>query len=215
MSRKAAVPASAPRDMQKELAAAEALKFQLSEIFGEGETDTALLKDAIEGETQLLETVDVVLRQIAADETHIEGIKLHQKAVAGRKSRLEKRSETLRTMLASALEIMDERKLERPLAVLTLKGVAAKLVITDEAAIPSRFWKTPEPELARSELAAELRAHQETLSGKLAEISEALASGAIDADQAEQNREAVVAAFPSIPGAELDGGGSTVQIRFS
>ena len=214
MTRKAA-PASAPRDLQKELAAAGALKFQLTEIFGEGETDTALLKDAIEGETQLLETVDVVLRQIAADETHIEGIKAHQKIVTGRKSRLEKRTETLRTMLASALEIMEERKLERPLAVLTLKATAPKLVITDEAAIPSRFWKTPEPELARGDLADELKAHQETLTGKLAEIAEALASGAIDADQAEDNREAVVAAFPSIPGAEFDGGGSTVQIRFS
>ena len=214
MNRKVAQP-SAPRDLQKELAAAEALKFQLSEIFGEGEADTELLRDAIEGQTQLLETVDVVLRQIAADESHIDGIKLHQKVVAGRKSRLEKRSETLRAMLASALEILEERKLERPLAVLTLKATSPALIITDEAAIPARFWKTPEPELSKRELADELKAHRETLLGKLAEIAEALASGAIDAEQAEQNRDAVIAAFPSIPGAEFDGGGATVQIRFS
>lgn len=213
--RAAPIAASAPRNLEKELAAAEALKFQLGEIFGEGETDTELLRDAIEGQTELLETVDVVLRQIAADQSHIEGIAAHQKTVAGRKSRLEKRVETMRAMLASALEIMEERKLERPLAVLPLKAIAPAVVVTDEAAIPARFWETPEPKLAKAKLADELKDHAQTLAGKLAEIAEALASGAIDADQAEQNREAVTAAFPTIPGAELDGGGATVQIRFS
>jgi hypothetical protein len=215
MNKALAKAAFVARDMERELAAAEALKFQITEIFADGETDTALLRDSVEGETQLFETIDAVLRQIAADECHIEGIKAHQKSVAGRKSRLEKRAETMRTMLASALEILGEKKFDRPLAVITLKPVAPAVVITDEAAIPSNFWKTPEPELAKRDLADALKSHQETLQGKLNEIAEALAAEAIDAAQAEESRERVIAAFPGIPGAELDGGRTTVQIRFS
>jgi hypothetical protein len=203
------------RDMEKELAAAAALKFQLGEIYGEGETDTILLKDMVEGETGLLETVDGILRQISADQSHIEGIKIHQRTVAERKSRLEKRVETMRSMLASALDILEERKFERPLGVITIKPTPPSLVITDEASIPAQFWKVSDPELVRKLLTDALKDHQQTLQGKLDEISAALDAGTIDADQAEEQRERIKAAFPSIPGAELDGGDVTVQIRFS
>jgi hypothetical protein len=53
------------------------------------------------------------------------------------------------------------------------------------------------------------------LQGKLDEITAAIKAGVISADQAEQHRERVRAAFPTIPGAELDSGGSTVQLRFA
>jgi hypothetical protein len=214
-ARKATVAQFIVRDMAKELAAVEALKFQLTEIFGDAESDAELLRDAIEGETQLIETIDAMLRQIGADEAHIDGIAIEQKRIAARKSRLDKRAETMRAMLASALEILGERKFDRPLGVITLKPTAPKLVVTDEAAIPSQFWTTPAPTLARKDLADALKANSETLQGKLGEIAEAVASGAIDAGQGELNTEKLLAAFPGIPGAELDGGGVTVQIRFS
>jgi len=212
--KKAPAP-DARRDLAKELAAAEALKFQLTEIYGEGESDTVLLKDMIEGSTNLLETIDGILAQIAIDGANLAGLDKAKSTMDARKKRLEDRVDTMRTMLASALEILEEKRFERPLATITLKPTPRKVLITEESEIPERFWKRPEPVLSKKDLADELKAHEETLQEKLEEIKTAVEAGVISAEQAEQQRERIRAAFPSIPGAELDGGSTTVQIKFS
>jgi hypothetical protein len=212
--KKAPTP-DARRDLTKELAAAEALKFQLKSVFEEGEIDTTLLKDMVEGETNLIETVDRIILQISLDEANLVGIGKSQATTQARKKRIEGRVDTMRTMLASALEILEEKRFERPLATITLKPTARKLLITEESEIPERFWKRPEPELSRKDLADAIKDYEETLRGKLDEIKAAVESGVISAEQAEQHRDRVRAAFPSIPGAELDGGGATVQIKFT
>lgn len=205
----------ARRDLQKELAAAEALKFQLTAIYGEGEPDTVLLKDMVEGETDLFETVDRILLQITLDEANLVGIDKSKSTMEARKKRLEGRVDTMRTMIASALEILEEKRFERPLATVTLKPTPRKVFITDEASIPAIYWKASDPTLSKKDLADALKAHEETLQGKLDEIKAAVESGVISAEQAKEHAERVRAAFPAIPGAELDGGGSTVQIKFS
>jgi len=207
--------ADARRDLEKEMAAAEALKFQLTSIYGEGEPDTILLKDMVEGETNLLETIDRILLQIAADEANLIGLDKAKSTMEIRKKRLEGRVETMRTMLASALEILEEKRFERPLATITLKPTPPKVLVTDEAAIPAQFWKTGEPKLSKKDLAEALKDREETLQQKLDEIKAAIESGVITPDQAEEHRERVRAALPAIAGAELDSGGATVQIRFS
>ena len=116
----------ARRDLEKELAAAEALKFQLTSVFNEGESDTDLLKDMVEGETNLFETIDRILLQIALDKANLVGIDKSMSTIEVRKKRLEGRVDTMRTMLASALEIIEEKRFERPLATVTLKPTARK-----------------------------------------------------------------------------------------
>ena len=118
-------------------------------------------------------------------------------------------------MLASALEIVEEKRFERPLATITLRPTPRKVLVTDEAAIPAQFWKTPDPTLSKKDLADALKQHEETLQGKLDEIKAAIEAGVISADQAKEHAERVRAAFPAIPGAELDAGGATVQIKYS
>jgi Siphovirus Gp157 len=215
-----AAPKKAPapdarRDLEKELAAAEALKFQLTSIYGEGEPDTVLLKDMVEGETNLFETIDRILLQIALDEANLVGLDKSKSTMEGRKKRIEGRVDTMRTMLASALEILEEKSFERPLATITLKPTPRKVLITDEAAIPAKFWKSADPTLSKKDLAEAIKSREETLQGKFDEISAAIEAGVIDADQAKDQAERVRAAFPAVPGAELDGGGATVQIKFS
>jgi hypothetical protein len=202
-------------DLEKELAAAKALKFQLTSIYGDGEPDTVLLKDMVEGETNLFETVDRILLQITLDEANLVGLDKSKSTMEGRKKRIEGRVDTMRTMLASALEILEEKRFERPLATMTLKPTPRKVLITDEAMIPAKFWKTAEPTISKKDLADALKDHEETLEGKLAEIKAAIEAGVISADQAKEHAERVRGAFPTIPGAELDSGGATVQIKFS
>lgn len=166
------------RDLSKEIAAASALKEQLRGVLGDEETDTQLLADMIEGETDLLETIDAVLAQIGDDQSRLDGIERFASKLAARASRIEKRTVLLRAMLLNALEIIGERRFERPIATLTLKAAAPKLVVKDEALIPSKYFVIAEPVLDKKAVADDIKNNQ------------------------------------VIPGAELDNGGVTVQIRF-
>lgn len=214
MARSAAAKApTVMRDLQKDMAAAATLKAQLKDILGEDELDADTLKDSIEGETGLFETIDAVLAQIGEDNARIEGIEEYLKKVSGRKSRLDKRVETLRTMLAVTLEILEEKRFERPLATITLKEVAPKLVVVDEAAIPSQFYKTPEPVLSRKELSDALKLRGIAL--EALEVERKNSGMTTDNQMYRDKLQAIIAAHPPIPGAELGNGGVTVQVRFS
>lgn len=209
--RKAPAP-DARRDLDKELAAAGALKHQFKEAFSE---DTDLLRDMIEGETNLDAAIDAVLSQMAMDLAHIEGIKLFKQTMEARSKRLSDRVDTMRSMVLNAMDMLEQSRLDRPLAVLTRKPTPPNVLITDEAAIPSQYYRQPDPELSKSALKDALKARRETLEDKIAELNGRVASGEIREEDRAGHLERLTAAFPTIPGAELDNGGITLQVRWS
>jgi hypothetical protein len=211
--KKAYVP-DARRDMQKELAAATAFKHQLAEAFGE-EHDLDLLRDMVEGETNLDGAIDAVLEQMAADVANIQGIEKFETTMAARRKRLGDRVDTMRSMLLNAMDILEQRRIERPIALLTLKTLPPKLLVTDEAAIPTEFFKQPDPVLSKKDLTDALKDRRDTLEQRLAEVRERHEAGEMDADQATEAVERLIAAFPSIAGAELDNGGASIQVKWS
>ena len=214
-----AAPKRAPapdarRDMHKELAAAAALKQQLAEAFGD-EQDLALLRDTIEGETGLDGAIDKVLEQMAIDLASIQGIEKFETTMAARRKRLGDRVETMRSILLNALDILELKFVERPIARLTLRPIPPKLLITDEAAIPTRFYKQPDPELSKKTLTEFLKSQRDTLEQKLEEITERRKAGEISDEAATTALQKLSAAFPPVPGAELDNGSTTIQIKWS
>jgi hypothetical protein len=213
-SAKKAPVVDARRDMHKELAAAAALKHQLAEAFGE-EGDLTLLRDMVEGETNLDAAIDKVLEQMAMDVANIQGLEKFESTMAARRKRLGDRVETMRSMLLNALDILEVKRVERPIALLTLKALPPKLLITDEAEIPTAYFKQPDPVLSNKDLADALKDRRDALEQKLAELSEKEEAGEIGPDHAAEARERLLAAFPPIPGAELDNGGASIQIRWS
>lgn len=209
MAQAAKRPPTPQRDLEKENAAAAALKDQLKAILGEAETDVAILSDMIEGETDLFEAIDAVLAQIAMDYANIEGIGQVAEKLAARSERLGKRTELMRTMLLNSLDIIGQKKVERPLATVTAKDVAPKLVITNEADVPSKWWKPSDPTLDRKALTDALKTRDNALEALEAE-KETIGEEAYKAKLA-----AILEQHPLIPGAELGNGSATVQIRFS
>lgn len=205
---------SVSRDMQKDLAAAGALKHQLKELYGE-ETDVGLVQGMVEGETGLFETIDAVLNQVALDLSNIDGIAKFQTTLAARKKRLEDRVDNMRTMLLNALDILEEKRFERPIATLTVKDTSPKLVIVNESEIPAQYWKSSDPTLDKKELTDALKSHSSTLAQKLAELADRRHSESLSEQAASEAHDRIVAAFPAIPGVELQPGQPTVQIRFS
>jgi hypothetical protein len=202
------------RDLQVEAAAAAVLKDQLVQIFADDqqELDARTISDTIDGETGLFEAIDRVLAQIGQDEAAAEGISAFQKKLSERKSRLEKRGDTLRTMLTNVMDMLGEKKLERPLGTISLKAVPPKLVVVEESEIPAGYWVPSDPTLDRKELTGALKARAEALD--LLEEEREAAELSTDDPAYREKLQAILAEHPPIPGAELSNGSATVQIRF-
>lgn len=211
-ARKAFTPSPA-RDLAKDMAAAQVLKAQLYDLYGEEATDLILLQDMIEGETNLFETIDKVLLQIWHDEAMVAGIDRQESTLAARKQRFQKRVETLRIMLLNAMDIIGDRSIERPLARLTAKPTPPKLTIINEAEIPSEYWTAQDPKLDNRALTDALKSRRDTLQQKLDELAAQVAAGEIAEADAPDLRARLLAAFPAVPGCELSNGGLTIAIK--
>ncbi len=241
---KAAKQPDIRRDFERELVAAEALKAQLRDILGAddgegGGLDAQTLRDTIEGETNLLELMQAVIAQIGEDAAAADGIKAYIGRLTARKSRLDNRIETLRTMLANALEmiggeshkvtaealarLLAERamaalakgRLDVAIATVSLKAVPPKLVIADEAQVPAAYFRQPDPEIDKAALTADLKARAKARDAAIADIEMRFMAREIEDEAARALIAEVIAAHPTIPGAGLGNGSITIQLRFN
>jgi hypothetical protein len=238
-AKKAAQPLNS-RDLEKDIGAAKVLKAHLVELLGDDGSDAEVIRDAIEGETDLFETIDAVVGQIGLDEASAAGIERFASTLSARKARLEKRADMLRVTVMNAIDTIsrDEAhkaqlesivksiahramvaltggKVDATIATISLRATAPKLVTTNEAEIPTSFFKTPDPVLDRTALTNALKDHRDTLRQKLDELDQKRVAEGMDEKTYADFRERLIAAFPAIPGAELGDGGGTVSIRFS
>lgn len=134
-------------ELQRE---AEAARNLLAQINADGDEDLA--HDMIEGETSLLEAIDRAIDEIDECDVTIAGCKEKEAQLAERRKRAEARQERLRGLIEQAMLICDLRTAKRPTATLTVRDVPPKPIIADEALIPARFWKQPEPVLDKKAL---------------------------------------------------------------
>ena len=101
------------------------------------------------------------------------------------------------------MAVAEQQKLRRPTATLTLRKLPIDVVVTSEADIPSEFFvpqPPPPPKLNKAALKEALQAR------------EMKASFASSLDDVEEKARAL-AAIPPIPGATLNNGGFSLQIR--
>lgn len=187
--------------LSRQMAAAKILREQIADIAA-GDTD--FIRDVIGGETDLHDQIAALVASIAEDEAVAEGIKCLKDDLDGRKKRIEARAQVKRAMVAGAMEIGKLKKLDTPAGTVSLKPVAPKLIPTEEADIPSRFWKAADPVLDRKALGDALKARAVALSeAEHIEDPEAR-SAALAAAEAEH---------PVIPGATLSNASTTIAIR--
>lgn len=140
--------------LSKEMEAARVLREQLRDIAGD---DEDAIRDTIEGETNLHEVIRRVVEEISAATANVEGIKAHIEKLKARQERLEAGIETRRAAILNAMAIGEIKKLDAGIATLSRKPVPPKLVVVDETAIPSKFWKRAEPTLDKKALTSALK----------------------------------------------------------
>jgi hypothetical protein len=102
--------------------------------------DPELMLVLADGETDLLELLDLMLEADLNDEALISGLKTQKDTLAVRLHRLQERRESRRSILEQALMLLERKSLERPVATLTLSNRPPQLVVDEEAQIPARFF---------------------------------------------------------------------------
>lgn len=156
MADTATKPPRAPRiDPEREIAALASLKDAYARECLE---DPDFVIDLAEGETSLLEAIDALAHADLIDESLIAGVEKAEEALALRKQRFSARRQARRGIIEQALLILEVKKLERPVATLTIAERAGKVEIDDESAIPARFWLAGDPKLDRKALKAAMDA---------------------------------------------------------
>ena len=187
--------------LRRETEAAKNLLAGMRETIGD--EDMALLADTIEGETNLLEAIDTALSEIDETEVLISGLKEKEGQFAQRRRSMEERVRRFRSLIEQAMAITEQAKLRRPAATLTLRKLPPDVVITTEADIPSEFFvpqPPPPPKLDKAALKEALRQREKRI-----DLAASLEGG--------EERVRALAEIPAIPGAILNNGSFSLQIR--
>lgn len=120
-----------PQALTREMSAVD----QIRQLLGEN-PDPKLLLDTIAGETSALEIVDALIEIVLADEKLAEMAK-------HRATRLETRAAQARaTLLTIVDEKIRQKKLQRPLATLSVSRSTPQPRVTEAATIPSEYMRT-------------------------------------------------------------------------
>lgn len=98
-------------------------------------------------------------------EHQAEAIELRIKELTERKARVLRSAETMRDVVLQCLEIRGERKIQSPALTLSTSLVKPGIVVTDESAIPSRFFTPQPPKLDKAALKAAVLTDGEVIDG--------------------------------------------------
>lgn len=146
------------RFAHREVEAAKVLRDQIADL-ASGDKD--FIRDTMEGETNLREMIAALVADDASDAALVEAAEGVVKKIKSRIDRIDARRETRRALIGSALTIAELKKLETPVGTVTVKAVAPKVVIIEEADIPASYFKPQPPKLDKKALGDALNAGTE------------------------------------------------------
>lgn len=141
------------RAAQIEIEAAKVLRDQITTLAA-GDED--FIRDTMEGETGLRELIGALAADDVSDSAIMAAIGDLAKKLGARADRIKRRKEMRRALIGSALQMAELKKLETPAGTVTLRAVAPKAVVIEEADIPPEFFEQPPPKLKMAALTAAL-----------------------------------------------------------
>jgi hypothetical protein len=163
---------SLDRKLSIEAEAARALLANIRDVVKDDEDAAA---DAIEGETNLIEAITATVERLLLVESFEKAIDETIKKLQARKDRFANQGDLYRAALASAMGAAELKKVELACATLSRKPTPAKVVITEEADIPSAFWKPQPPRLDKKAVLDALKDKQAVPGATLSNGGETLA----------------------------------------
>ena len=159
------------RKIKKEMAAAEAIKEGLAAMTDDAE----VIRDTLEGETDLHEMIADIVASIGDDIALVDGLKERLDALKKRIERFKHRIDQKKALVYQAMEIAELTKMKLDTATISKRRVPPKAVIVDESAIPSDFFIQPPPRIDRAKLNKALRDGQSVPGAELDNGGETIA----------------------------------------
>jgi len=145
------------RTLEVEADVARSLLANINAVLADDEEATL---HAIEGETNLIEAITSAVERVQELEAMADATKSRLDDLKSRRDRFDRQAENIRTALVAALGAVEMRKLELPLATLTIKAVPPKANVISEADVPSTYWKPQPPKLDLKAITEALKAKE-------------------------------------------------------
>lgn len=106
--------------------------------------------DMAEGETDFYEAIDAALAEMDECAAIVAGCDAQIETYKARSSKFKARADRIRGLIEQAMVIADIPSIRRPCATFTVKATKPAPVVSDEAAIPAKFWKPQPPTLNKT-----------------------------------------------------------------
>jgi len=159
------------RTLEVEADVARSLLANINAVLADDEEATL---HAIEGETNLIEAITSAVERVQELEAMADATKSRLDDLKSRRDRFDRQAENIRTALVAALGAVEMRKLELPLATLTIKAVPPKANVISEADVPSTYWKPQPPKLDLKAITEALKAREAVPGASLSNGSETI-----------------------------------------
>lgn len=160
------------RTLQIQGEAARSLLANVRDVIGD---DEEMIATVVEGETGLIEAISASVDRMRELEGHSKAIDYQLTDLKLRQSRFDRQAERIKAAIHVAMGQAEIRKLELPQATLSLRSVAPSAEITDEALIPSKFWKAQDPKLDKKAVLDALKAKEDVPGAVLSNGGETIA----------------------------------------
>ena len=159
------------REIQIQGEAARSLLANIRDVIGD---DEEMAATAVEGETSLLEVISNAVDRTEELKAHREAIETRIKDLQTRRDRFEEQEGRIKAAVHVAMSMAELRKIELPQATLSVRAVPPKAEITDEALLPSKFWKPQDPKLDKKAVLDALKSKEFVPGAALSNGSETL-----------------------------------------
>ena len=101
--------------------------------------DEELFLTTIDGETDMLDLVDALLSEADRSADMVDAIKAREEIMRARRQRLEGRALAAKRSITALMEAAGVKKLERPLATISLRAGSVSVHVTHEADLPTQL----------------------------------------------------------------------------
>jgi len=128
--------------LKLETEAAQRMRERIVMEYGE---DVELIRDMIEGETDLSTLIGYAARELACVEGEKAGIVIAIDKMKERLTRHARRADAIREGIAAAMETAELSSLKTPAATLSMRASPPRVEITDPAALPAIYVIQPAP----------------------------------------------------------------------
>jgi hypothetical protein len=119
--------------------------------------DEQTLADTVEGLTDLHEIVIAIVRSALEDEALVAALKCRLADMQGRLNRLQDRASKRRQIARDVMSDLDLKKITAPDFTVSIRPGTPSLMVINEEAVPSIYWRPSEPRLDRQELLSDLK----------------------------------------------------------